>query len=717
MEEFKNNNVTSTSGTQEAEEIQKMDAVQVAREKEMISLADILDKKADSSVIFNRYRDKSEIAKKIAKVLFTKKYNSGKDSVRGGQRRSFERGFYNTDIDRSQVGLLTQCLGLQATASLSDFGLDMSAYSGIIDHTLNDIFGQMGFDSEKYEKIVAMGNDIKFDTELLSYNMTPYVKAEYSDDDDDDALVVNTCVESACNVLKALAEARDMIIIHENNGIRLELTFENKPIDPQNMVKMTEYLIKYTVAWICSACIPAKRTIHYVIGGKKAANSLMGYLGWNFFKITNSQEDYEPSLYMTYSACSAYISLLQSVKEVRENESKKVKVDAPTYIYRENERLYNLIRDDFALFQKQCISAGRYEEMRSNGMVGGKEIDLASKFIGQNYAEVDFEDIQNSTTNDAVINTVLHVLILLYSGIDMDYDIVGRSDEFFDEIQYTLQNILRCYKYLLKEDKTYIIEQYYLSFKEKMPSTVTALAKILRRQRIQVTSLLPLLIRAYNEVSRYLIKYPQKQNVEYLRMIMDNRTDTDKGKEWAWDKDGYNITSENYFIKALRSFYEYYEEYEECYIAPEETLKIEREKITKETDSKIEAIKSEWAQNKEELEKIIVEKDRRIKDLTSTREPLINEVIALVEETIQKNLGRYISDLLEKDIAGKFNTGFSDEIKKYVVMRYCGESLENRGYKIDDTVINAADKHIKGFLNKALGDNLNGDGIQLGGRK
>ena len=130
MEEFKNNNVTSTSGTQEAEEIQKMDAVQVAREKELISLADILDKKADSSVIFNRYRDKSEIAKKIAKVLFTKKYNSGKDSVRGGQRRSFERGFYNTDIDRSQVGLLTQCLGLQATASLSDFGLDMSAYSG-----------------------------------------------------------------------------------------------------------------------------------------------------------------------------------------------------------------------------------------------------------------------------------------------------------------------------------------------------------------------------------------------------------------------------------------------------------------------------------------------------------------------------------------------------------------------------------------------------------
>ena len=88
-----------------------------------------------------------------------------------------------------------------------------------------------------------------------------------------------------------------------------------------------------------------------------------------------------------------------------------------------------------------------------------------------------------------------------------------------------------------------------------------------------------------------------------------------------------------------------------------------------------------------------------------------------MEETIQKNLGRYISDLLEKDIAGKFNTGFSDEIKKYVVMRYCGESLENRGYKIDDTVINAADKHIKGFLNKALGDNLNGDGIQLGGRK
>lgn len=672
---------------------------------EFEALGDIIEKRSDAKVIFNRYKNKTEIAQKIINVLLTRKYNSGK----GNQAKRFAKGFYNNDMDRTQVGLLTQCLGLQALASLSTYGLDMTSYSGIIDHTLNDIFKQIGFNNETYFKIVAMGDHINFDNEILMYNMTPYVKSSEYEDDDEEAVTVNTCVESACNVLKAISETREMIIAHEDSGKKLALTLADSPVDGETMVRMLEYLIKYTVAWLVSACIKAKRNMNYLIAGKRAKNSLIPYLGWNFFKITNTTEDYEPSLYMTYSACSAYISLQQSVQDVKNDLDNNIINDTPGYRYIQNKRLYGLIFNDYNEFKNQCMSAGRYEEMRANGLLGGKEIDLASKFIGQNYAAMGFTDIENSTTNDAVINTILHVLILIYSGIDIDYDILGKADEFFDEMQYALQNALRCYKYLLKEDKTYIIDQYFLSFKEKMPSSVIGLAKILRRQRIQVTSLLPLLIRAYNEVSKYLIKYPQKQNIEYLRLILENRSDADKGKEWAWDKDGYNITSENYFIKALRSFYEYYEEYEECYIDPEEVLLSEREKFANDAERRIDAIKKELTQEKEALSQIIAEKDKIIDALKASREPLIQEIIALIKETISRNLDDMIVASINSAINSKFANEFGNAIGKLVVERYCGENLRNLGYTVDDTIIKKANEHIKKVLNSNINRTLSGE--------
>lgn len=669
-------------------------------------LDDIIDKKSNSDIIFNRYKDKTEIADKIAKVLFGKKYNSGK----GNQAKRFVRGFFNTDMDRSQVGLLTQCLGMQSVASLNSFGLDMQSYSDIIDHTINDIFKNIGLTQDIYEQIKAMGDDIVFDKELLTYNMTPFVKNTDYGEDDDNAFVINTCVEAACNVLKALVEAREMILRQEYDKKPLTLTFEGQPADTENIISILEIIIKYTLGWLASACIKAKRTIHYSIAGKRAKNSLVAYLGWNFFKVNNNaDEEYEPSLYMTYSVCSAYMSIFQAIYEVRDDVEQGINRDVVSIKYENAKRFYKIIRKEYMILRNQCMSAGRYEEMRTNGLIGGKEIDLASKFIGQNYVEMEFEDIENSTTNDAVINTILHVLILIYSGIDIDYEIMGRADEFFDEMQYALQNALRCYKYLLKEDKTYIIEQYTLSFKEKMPSSVAGLAKVLRRQRIQVASLLPLLISAYNEVSRYLIKYPQKQNVEYLKLILENRSDSDKGKEWSWDKEGYNITSETYFIKTLLNFYEYYEQYEECYIEPEMVLKNERQKINEETNRKIEAIKKEWSQDKDALKKIIAEKEKTIRELTLNREPLIKEVISLIDETITKNLDKYLVASLEGLIKQDFQSELGDTISKVIVEKYCGQNLRNQGYNVDDTIIKKANNHISKVLNVNINRTLSGE--------
>ena len=101
---------------------QSSDATSVADAlKDIIDLAE-QTKAAGSTSVFNRYRNQAEIAREIANVLFSKKYNSGGS---GKRSRSLPQGFFATDFDKSQVGLLTECYGLQIIYSLSRMGLDV----------------------------------------------------------------------------------------------------------------------------------------------------------------------------------------------------------------------------------------------------------------------------------------------------------------------------------------------------------------------------------------------------------------------------------------------------------------------------------------------------------------------------------------------------------------------------------------------------------------
>lgn len=620
------------------------DSSATAPDKDRTALSDILEAEKIGGV-FNKYIDKSEIAKKIAAQFFRRKYNN-----------KGRKGFFNSDLDRSQVGLITQCYGLQVIYSLNKMNLEATEYADKIYYVIDDIFNQMQVTKQKIQKIEEMGNAINLSQDLFNFNMTPFINIDDPADDADDIVSINSCVESAANVIRALAEIRDVLISQADSSkgllkevsadVRSKFVFFSDPeITDEDTIIYIEKIIKYALAWLISACIPVQKgkVIKYAINGVEAKNPYINYLGWNFFK-SDSTEVYEPSLYVTFSVCSAYMSLTETIgsntiEDVIKKDYKKFQSSA----YDRNYRFASYIIDEIDQFKKQCMDAGRYEEMRCNGTLDGRApIDLTNSFIGQNYTSVSFKDIENSTTNDALINTIFHVLILIYAGIDLDYSEISTVDEFYDEMQYALQNALRSYKYLLRMDKGYIVDQYVLSFKEKMPLELVPISKALRRQRIQVASTLPLMIRAYNEVSKYLIKYPQKQNIEYLTLIMTNRTETKNGREWSWDRDGYNITSENYYVKALNDFYEYYEEYESRYIDPDITLQKEITQLKSENDEYILKREKFWEQEKKKLCDELSEKE---KQLAEKRDPLVEEVTKIAREVLKNNLAAEITDL------------------------------------------------------------------------
>lgn len=631
------------AGSENAEE-QKSEKDMSSTSRIYSDLKDIIDSKRNTkNTVFNRYKPKDSIAEEIAKNFFSSKYNDPSKNAK------YEEGFANSLADRSQVGLLTQAYGLQIIAGLRSLGCNLEERSPKINYVLNQLFELLGIDGDVLSAIRDMDYD-DFDPYLLNFNISPfYVDFEETETKRESAS--RNCVESASAVLKALSEIRTAIGVQLDAGNELNLTFANDSISSDEMIENIECIIKYTLKWLIDACIPAPKpngeTIKYKVRGYSVESENVNYAGWNFFRSPeNANEmsnnivtnEYEPSLYITFSVCSAYISLKSELAFVQPYVDKNTLPDDKdmTPRYDRNVRLYKAIAPLLDKFQKQCMQAGRYEELRSNGFFTEEDpIDLSVCFIGQNYNPVTFEDISNSTTNDAMINTILHILILLYAGIDIDYKVVAADnnapaiiDDFYDEMQYAIQNILRCYKKLNAADKSYIVDQYVLSFKEKMPSDFASLAKTLRRQRIQVASTLPLLIIANNEISKYLVQYPQKQNMEYLAMIMRNRNlDKNNNVEWAWDRDGYNITSQNYYIRALNDFYNYYDQYEANYIKADEQVNRAKDESEKKIARLTEKHKTEIAA----LEAAIAEKEQEIKE----GHPIIKELRALAASAIK----------------------------------------------------------------------------------
>ena len=697
---------------------QSSDATSVADAlKDIIDLAE-QTKAAGSTSVFNRYRNQAEIAREIANVLFSKKYNSG---GAGKRSRSLPQGFFATDFDKSQVGLLTECYGLQIIYSLSRMGLDVSPYNKQIDYVLNDIFEHIRLTDETVAGIEAMADHIDSSAGLLEYDMTPFING---DDDDGASSLLNSCVEAASNVLKGLNEIR-WVIGHQSDDLNapLSFTFNGTEVSDEDMIGILESAIRYTLNWICDACIPLRNELTYKVDNKKAKNPSVRYKGWNFFKYdaahsssAGEAEEYEQSLYMTFSVCSAYMSLFNILDEkIRADvDNNKVNENSSSAEYKRSCEYYKRIRAEFKRLQSQCISAGRYEEMCGSGLFNrGQAVDITTSFIGQNYTSVTYQDIENSTTNDAVINTVFHILILIYSGVDIDYDMFGKANDFYDEMQYALQNILRCYKSLVKKDKTYIVDQYVLSFKEKMPAELTAMSKTLRRQRIQVASTLPLLIRAYNAVSQFLIKYPQKQNVEYLTMILQNRADADNdSKEWAWDHDGYNITSEDSYVKALKDFYSYYETYEASFIDSKANidkalseLRHDREDLDAKLSDKTAELK-EVLEDLESKKKILAETDKKIEELSN--DPLLAAFEANVKRTVAAEFNKCLLDcigsLLGKNAPSADNANpLYKSLKCLVYKMFFSSTGLFREYDItDDKVVMAIESHIKQRLSTDL---------------
>lgn len=681
--------------------------------------------KKESKGIFNQYLNRNEIGKKMLDSFMKNELNKNVD------------GFvFKADIPR--VGVLTQCYGILTLAEYSKFDIDLGENNKVatkINVAFNDVLRRINADSDE-----------------LNFGATPYVNEE-SD--------VKIYIETVALVLRVAIEIRRLLTIDYDND-RNTIEIDNKYVrapkgisENENTlceIAFTEDLIVKCIKVLTDSALRTNGdngVDYYLKGDNEPLYDTNGrnmlYKGWTFTRIPEDKHDKtETSLYFTYLVCDAYLAFYETfekaiklVRKMRDNirkaqkdsnqevplnedvvtaEPEKYGIDLSRF---DEERLRNFnfvkrIYHAFSKFNKTVLDAGHYVDTKFSF------IDTTKDFFSYNFNLVTAQSIEESSSNDAMFNVLYSINILMAAGVDLDYQDKGRDLEFYDALQYSVPNAQRLYKKLLRVGKEYIVEQYILKFNENMPSensdsplSVAYQAKLLRKRFIVAANLMPLIIKTYNVLSKFLTPYPQYEMRMYKDYILQNKLED----EWLWDSDGYQLINNFNYVLALRNFYDYYEEYERPYALDKlkyiEEKNAEIENIEYESARKLQrqraasrdAINDLREKNKQDIDEITRKYEEKIamlnaekKELEIKKSPIEEEIMRILDGCLEDSLKKVLNGIIS---ANGRSTDESEDLKTVLkrtlvsfIGEQCGDTLDIWG-EIDESSREVFEKTFK----------------------
>ena len=654
-----------------------------------------------SSAIFNSYKEKSEIVKNILEEIGkTNKSNDGSKryySLVDDNNKPL--GFFSSVGNENEIGVITHCQTISLFVSLFENSYEsienVWPYEDKILFAFNEILKAIEFD--KCKIIKNKSNKCNF-----TYAASPFLDASTNN--------VKDYVDTMAKVLTAACDFRFYLIVSKNHGHVIDNVDE--------LIKDCEKIICGTMADLTNAAIEYEgEPLYFTLFGDPAyldtlseeerEKYLINYIGWNFLSShregnTYTSKAYDMSLYYTYSVCRAYITFSHyfafNINLQRERRDFSSRIDVASKLdqqsngfedrkkeylnsLKDNQRdLYEMNKDFFTFevftnyffpFSKIVLHAGRYVDIKLS------QIDISSGFVGNNFTYVDFDSVETSSSDESLFNTLFSMAILFYAGLDKDYlsyfgdekEEQGREDQetFFSDINFALTNIQRCLSKLKKEKREYIVDQKIISVSEKIPlldEYFVSNARKIRKRKIQAITISPLLIRVHSEISRYLIKFPEKGMESYLRQIVENRSKDEKGNYvWAWDGDGYDLNLTLNYVESLSDFFEYYDHYERDFIGKQKDIEKAQAAIYNHYDKKI--------KEKDDLitsltEQIEVEKNKK-PDIVVAIEKFLCEYMS---ENILDILGNALVKTAMEDSLNnndvKSNFKFYDAVKTFI---------------------------------------------------
>lgn len=615
----------------------------VEEKKNMASLDDIEKKRSGKqrrSSVFKTYRPQNEVGEEICKEFMERRYKSGKRYL----------GFYLAEEKKGSSGLLTQCTGIMTLSSLFSYGVDISKYKVQIVETVSYILDN---------------------TENENYQPTPYL-SQLDESNDEEYNFIKRYMDVEASVLSSLVHARKMLY---------DPSINTDP-DIKDLIDRVEDRLISTLKLINRSAILNSNDEEYILFDAPYRNNISGntvlkYKGWNFTDCKDDEHDkFDPSLYFTYSVTNAYMQLRAHFDNIIKYHRIVKKQTSVEYDQEEIDKLFaelnktdldffNRFSEDFDKYTEICVDAGHYVDTR----IRESNLEIAEEFIGRDYVPISVKDVLNSTTNDALYNTLFAIGIMINAGTDLDYldysNAVYNNDskqiEFVENIQYAVKGVERCYKKCVATDKEYVVDQFTLNFSESIPLSLQPQAKVLRQQRMAPTSLKPLIIKITNLLSEYVINYPQKEYVNNLFVIMANRNPQ---YAWSWDADGYNIFVNYMYVDLLNDFYKYYKKFELMYSGdlPEGIRHKENEYrgqiIVLENKYKgdLAGQKNEYESKISELTDELESLKKQCYELSNKKEPLIELIEGLVSAGVRETYMALLGEIARANYSGVDST-------------------------------------------------------------
>ena len=624
------------------------------------SLEDLIDVRASKNNVFHKYISQKEVGLKIFKELNARIQDLGDGKM----------GIPMDDVSK-KVGLLPQCQGLLTLVSLAkDFKLGFDEmFDGVHDQkgTIREIMDAI------LEDIVGTIKHINAEGKTrYIFDASPYDSAHFTEKCSS-IDTITWVLPALCQILKYHAEIGEVC----------------------KWEKDLVGIIRYGIDYI---------NVSYINEDSTQESGLMQ--GWNFTRYCE-----EPSLYFSFVVSECYLEIFSTFEDVlgyayakrnfrdygakideeikaahdkkaEEFIAKKDKEVASEKIarhdtYNELVRLYRLVNDleeleelrientRFGLLEHNCqeVAATVWEFVKKN---------LGDKFFYNNLTTtLGEDDLRISTTSDALFNSVYIVNIMIGGGLDEQFELkIARAleqknlteaeqlqrelDNLLESCQLATQRAFRTYESLKADSKDYIVDQFLVGFNERFEYH-KALVGELRKLRMKMFSLLPMLIHTNNVVSEFLVKYPQVNMRKYLENILDNRYVEDGVIHWIWENDGYFSGSNYYYVNALNEFYTYYKNYEERYIAFNKRNEAARAEIITAYREELNGPEGELTQLK--LEKQQQSEELALKDAEIARlRQALAEVPTPVEDAVREIINQELDAQFAARAADMFTT-------------------------------------------------------------
>ncbi len=650
-------------------------------------------KKSDKEdSIFLKYREKKEIGEKIFNDLLTTfETDSTKDI-----------GFRMTDSS-SDVGILSQCQSLQALLLLTseydlEFDTDYSRNKDgmtireIMDIVIEDLLekrigvdkttGEFIFDASPYETKL-------FDAKYSNIDAIRWVVPTFLL-----VLQYHAKIGEICKWEDRLIEVIKYGLQYINDAFigdlsTLETVQESYLKYGWNFTKDCEEPSLYYTFAVCECYLSVYRTFEDHLSYREAIRTEQDSEG--LISIPAEMRKKRETMKTEHDKRSAMPD--PGYEEKNGIKRRLARYDTDNELV----RLYKRINNDV-----ETIRGSLYGELEKRCKAVAGEIwrlaknDFADSFFYNDLANtISQEDIRMSTTSDALFNSVYIINAIIDAGLDEDIrlkqqiaaaksqKIAADDDDTVDDpyakeaeryqreynelletCQLASQRALRSYETLKKEGKEYIVDQFLVGFNENFTVHRDRIRE-LRKLRMRVFSLLPMLIRTNNLISEYLVRYPQATMSKYLGYILENRrveTETRRSRrrarpQWIWETDGFFSASNYYYVAALGQFYSYYEEYEKNYIAISEknnaTVDLIRAEYLKELkeDGEIAQLNKRLKDEKTEASQELKAAKERIAaleaEIAAQHNPIEDAVKAVVTETIEKQLPALFTAFVE----------------------------------------------------------------------